>query len=74
MELATADRKRKTVTNAQRQALRKRKREHRGHHSELIARFKSQYDHTLNQSQVSKIISSSYDQLDSLIQRRTNVS
>lgn len=66
MELATPGRKRKAVTDAQRQALRKRKREHPGHQSELIAWFKSQYDHTLNQSQVSKILSSSYDHLDSL--------
>ncbi|TQS38554.1 hypothetical protein Golomagni_00936 [Golovinomyces magnicellulatus] len=54
MELAIAGRKRK------------RKREHPGHQSELIAWFKSRYDHTLNQSQVSKILSSSYDHLDSL--------
>ncbi|RKF76489.1 CENP-B-like protein 2 [Golovinomyces cichoracearum] len=66
MELATAGRKRKAVTDAQRQALRKRKREHPGHQNELIALFKSQYYNTLNQSQVSKIISSSYDHLDFL--------
>ncbi|RKF77351.1 CENP-B-like protein 2, partial [Golovinomyces cichoracearum] len=55
-----------------RQALRKRKREHPGLQSELIAWFKSQYDHTLNQSQVSKILSSSYDHLDYLDTKKEN--
>jgi hypothetical protein len=59
--------KRRAITDLERQSIRKRQREHPAtHQSELIKWFKQETGHELNQSSISKILSSKYEYLDSL--------
>lgn len=61
-----AGRRRRAVTDLERQAIRKRNREHPpARQSELIAWFEQDTGHKLNQSQISKIISKQFEHLDS---------
>jgi hypothetical protein len=59
--------KRRAITDLERQSIRKRQQEHpAAHQSELIEWFKKATGHELNQSSISKILSSKYECLDSL--------
>jgi hypothetical protein len=57
--------RRRALTDADRLIIRKRNQEHPpGHQKELVDWFTATTGHPLNQSQVSKILSSTYDYLD----------
>jgi hypothetical protein len=64
---SSAGQRRRAFTNLERQAIRKRNREHPpANQSELITWFQQETGHKLNQSQISKIISKQFEQhLDS---------
>ena len=63
--------RRRALTNADRLTIRKRNQEHPpGHQNELIEWFTATTGHPLNQSQVSKILSSKYDYLDGVHTRK----
>ena len=57
--------KRRAITDLERQSIRKRQREHPAraatYQSELIKWFKQETGHELNQSSISKILSSKYE-------------
>ena len=60
-------RKRRAVTNDQRITIRRRNREHPStHQGELITWFHQETGYQLDQSQISRILSSKYDYLDTL--------
>jgi hypothetical protein len=60
-------RKRRAVTNDERITIRRRNREHPSpHQGELITWFHQETGHQLDQSQISRILSSKYDYLDTL--------
>jgi hypothetical protein len=56
--------KRKAITDQERLQIRKRAKEHPGHQGELIKWFHQETGHQLNQSSISKILSSKYEYLD----------
>jgi hypothetical protein len=62
--------KRKGVTDSERAIIRKRAKEHPGKQSELINWFFQEHGHTLNQGQVSRILSSKYDYVDNLDKKK----
>jgi hypothetical protein len=63
--------RRRALTDADRLIIRKRNQEHPpGHQKELVDWFTATSGHPLNQSQVSKILSSKYDYLDDVHTRR----
>lgn len=67
-----AGRRRRAVTDLERQTIRKRNREHPpARQSELIAWFEQDTGHKLNQSQISKIISKQFEHLDSTDTKKT---
>jgi hypothetical protein len=62
--------KRKAVTDDERKIIRKRAREHPCHQSEPTNWFYQERGHQLDQSQISRILSSKYDYLDSLNRKK----
>ena len=65
-------RKRRAVTNDERITIRRRNREHPStYQGELIAWFHQETGHQLDQSQISRILSSKYDFLDNLDPKKT---
>jgi hypothetical protein len=63
--------RRRALTDADRSIIRKRNQEHPpGHQKELVDWFTATTGHPLNQSQVSKILSSKYDYLDDIHTRK----
>jgi hypothetical protein len=58
--------KRKAITDAERLMIRKRQKEHPSKQSDLAKWFYNETGHAIDQAQVSKILSSTYDHLDSL--------
>jgi hypothetical protein len=65
--------RRRALTDADRLIIRKRNQEHPpGHQKELVDWFTATTGHPLNQSQVSKILSSKYDYLDGIHTKRDN--
>jgi hypothetical protein len=58
--------KRKAITDQERLIIRKQAQEHPTHQSQLIKWFYEEHGHQLNQSSISKILSSTYDHLDAL--------
>jgi hypothetical protein len=65
--LSKPSQKRRAITDLERQTIRKRQREHpAAYQSDLIEWFKQETGHDLNQSSISKILSSKYKYLDSL--------
>ena len=69
--LSKPSQKRRAITDFERQSIRKRQQQHpAAHQSELIEWFKQETGHELNQSSVSKILSSKYEYLDSLDKKK----
>ena len=62
--------KRHTLTDSDRQRIRKQYKEHPGQQSTLIAWYLQQSGFKLEQSQISRILSSKYDYLDTLDTRK----
>jgi hypothetical protein len=62
--------KRKAVSDKERFQIRKRSREHPGSQVDLIKWFYAQSGHKLDQSQISRILSSKYDYLDNTTQKQ----
>jgi len=62
--------KRKGVLDSERAILRKRHKEHPYKQSDLINWFRQETRHKLNQGQVSRILSSKYDYVDSLDKKK----
>ena len=66
--------KRRAVTNDERITIRRHNREHPSpHQGELITWFYQETGHQLNQSQISQILSSKYDYLDTLDPKKDKV-
>jgi hypothetical protein len=64
---SSLSRKRRAVTNDEQITIRRRNREHPSiHQGELITWFHQETGHQLDQSQISRILSSKYDYLDNL--------
>jgi hypothetical protein len=61
---STVPAKRKAITDQERLQIRKRAKEHPGQQGELIKWFYQETGHQLNQSSISKILSSKYEYLD----------
>ena len=62
--------KRKAVSDKERFQIRKRSREHPRSQVDLIKWFYAQSGHKLDQSQISRILSSKYDYLDNTTQKQ----
>jgi hypothetical protein len=58
--------KRKAITDAERLIIRKRQKEHPSKQSDLAKWFYNETGHAIDQAQVSKILSSTYNHLDGL--------